>query len=425
MALSGNKNFSDYDNYVTDPNPTTSAQAQDYFRNQATLLKAVIDCDFWQPETVYQPGDIVKSDSMPNGTEAVMVATKASVTSNVEPQWGAVGGANISDGACFWKLRWQHWGKTEEQARNNLDLRIQTFTSTSELGLTNNATELEILNAMPVHSVFQCAVTKTSFPNLFLWNHTSSNTRLRLTRTDNNSFILEAFVIHIGTTIFMSVSNTSRTSVEYIKVADGNGYLPLTGGELTGQVRVNKGSDWGQFVAYSASGYYRAFEANDGAIRLDVRNNKDTTNRRFLDIRNSLGMSDVTSAILLHDTVDGVDKLYKIFGEHNIADKIIDSYGDDYIRFSDGTQICYCETEPIDTINAYAFADYSWTFPVPFVKKPIIVPQHATSHNGYAHIMITSVSRTNTGAIIRFFNNHSHNNYTGFVAAVIAIGKWK
>lgn len=111
MALPGNKDFNEYANYVTAPNPTTSAQAQDYFRNQAELLKAVIDCDFWQPETVYQPGDVVKSDSMPNGTEAVMVATKASVTSNVEPQWGAVGGANISDGACFWKLRWKHWSK--------------------------------------------------------------------------------------------------------------------------------------------------------------------------------------------------------------------------------------------------------------------------------------------------------------------------
>ena len=99
MALPGNTNFSDYDNYVTDPNPTTSAQAQDYFRNQAELLKAVIDCDFWQPETIYQPGDVVKSDSMPNGTEAVMVATKASVTSNVEPQWGIVGGANSLDGS--------------------------------------------------------------------------------------------------------------------------------------------------------------------------------------------------------------------------------------------------------------------------------------------------------------------------------------
>ena len=154
MALPGNKNFSDYDNYITDTNPTTSAQAQDYFRNQAELLKAVIDCDFWQPETVYQPGDVVKSDSMPNGTEAVMVATKASVTSNVEPQWGAVGSVNISDGACFWKLRFKNWGKTEEEARNALSTNLKTYTTFEQLGLTATATLLEVVNAMPKESQF-------------------------------------------------------------------------------------------------------------------------------------------------------------------------------------------------------------------------------------------------------------------------------
>ena len=41
MAIPKNKNFSDYDNYQTDSNPTTAAQAQDFFRNQAELLKAV------------------------------------------------------------------------------------------------------------------------------------------------------------------------------------------------------------------------------------------------------------------------------------------------------------------------------------------------------------------------------------------------
>ena len=175
MALPGNKDFNEYDNYLSDPNPTTSAQAQDYFRNQAELLKAVIDCDFWQPETVYQPGDVVCSDSMPNGTEAVMVATKASVTSNVEPQWGAVGGANISDGACFWKLRWQHWSKdiaTQKQAEAGTDntkvmtpLRtaqeidskrpIKTFTSLEQIGLDNNASEADIAVALPTFSKLQ------------------------------------------------------------------------------------------------------------------------------------------------------------------------------------------------------------------------------------------------------------------------------
>ena len=154
MALPGNKNFSDYDNYITDQDPTTSAQAQDYFRNQAELLKAVIDCDFWQPETVYQPGDVVKSDSMPNGTEAVMVATKAGVTSNVEPQWGAVGGANISDGACFWKLRFKNWGKTEEEARNVLNTNLKTYTTFGQLGLSSTATLLDVVTAMPKESQF-------------------------------------------------------------------------------------------------------------------------------------------------------------------------------------------------------------------------------------------------------------------------------
>ncbi|MBR6636594.1 MAG: tail fiber protein, partial [Phascolarctobacterium sp.] len=200
MALPGNKNFSDYDNYVTDPNPTTSAQAQDYFRNQAELLKAVIDCDFWQPETVYQPGDVVKSDSMPNGTEAVMVATKASVTSNVEPQWGAVGGANISDGACFWKLRWKHWSK-EGYAMADYPLR-------------NKAYSLNAIVACPYHAEFMLKCTQA------------------------------------GTTSTGSLDTTSATlgkvytdgGVKWEVINPLNDYLPKTGGTLSGDIAFSKGS---------------------------------------------------------------------------------------------------------------------------------------------------------------------------------------
>lgn len=169
MALPGNKNFSDYDNYITDSNPTTSAQAQDYFRNQAELLKAVIDCDFWQPETVYQPGDVVKSDSMPNGTEAVMVATKASVTSNVEPQWGTVGGANISDGMCFWKLRFKNWGKTEEEARIALSTNLKTYTTFEQLGFSSVPTSLTaLLEKIPASSQFVRYIGTNQYKSLDL-----------------------------------------------------------------------------------------------------------------------------------------------------------------------------------------------------------------------------------------------------------------
>ena len=180
MALPGNKNFSDYDNYITDPNPTTSAQAQDFFRNQAELLKAVIDCDFWQPETVYQPGDVVKSDSMPNGTEAVMVATKASVTSNVEPQWGNVGGANISDGACFWKLRWQHWSKEVEQIT---DL---TTGATNRLPNTSYAVGNVVYNRSNLSVALKCTTAGTT-----------SNTELDISANNIGDTITDGSVVWV------------------------------------------------------------------------------------------------------------------------------------------------------------------------------------------------------------------------------------
>jgi hypothetical protein len=102
MAIPKNKNFSDYDNYLTDSNPTTAAQAQDYFKNQAELVKAIVDSGYWQPETSYTAGAIVLSPSMPAGAEAICVTAGKSSTS--EPSWGAIGGANVSDGTCFWKV---------------------------------------------------------------------------------------------------------------------------------------------------------------------------------------------------------------------------------------------------------------------------------------------------------------------------------
>ena len=123
MALPKKYDFNDYDNYLTDANPTTSAEAQDYFRNTDSLVGALVDAFLWQPETNYANGDVVKSDSMPNGAEAVCVSTNGGKSSNVEPQWGSVGGENIADGTCFWKLRWEHWSKsiaTQAEAKEGI-----------------------------------------------------------------------------------------------------------------------------------------------------------------------------------------------------------------------------------------------------------------------------------------------------------------
>ena len=92
MAIPKNKDFSDYDNYLTDVNPTTAAQAQDYFKNQAELLKAIVESGCWQPETNYAFGDVVYSPSFPKNAEAVCM--KAGKSSTAEPAWNGQSGVS-------------------------------------------------------------------------------------------------------------------------------------------------------------------------------------------------------------------------------------------------------------------------------------------------------------------------------------------
>ena len=107
MSIPKNKNFSDYDNYKNESNPTTAAQGQEFFRNQADLLKAVVDSGYWQPETNYALGDVVLSPAFSKSAEAV--CTKAGKSSLSEPSWGAIGGGNITDGTVVWQLRHKRW----------------------------------------------------------------------------------------------------------------------------------------------------------------------------------------------------------------------------------------------------------------------------------------------------------------------------
>ena len=98
------KDFADYDQYVTEPDYTTSAQAQDYFRNQNGCLKDVV-ANYWQPETDYSFGDEVFAANLPK--YAVAVCVKTGKSSTVEPSWGDVGGSKISDGTIYWQVQYR------------------------------------------------------------------------------------------------------------------------------------------------------------------------------------------------------------------------------------------------------------------------------------------------------------------------------
>lgn len=101
MTLPKIKNFTDYNHYPSDPQPTTDADMQDYMLNQNDILGALTK-RLWQPQTAYKLGDIVASDTMADGL--VAVCTIAGVTSDIEPEWG-VNEATVIDNSCTWIMR--------------------------------------------------------------------------------------------------------------------------------------------------------------------------------------------------------------------------------------------------------------------------------------------------------------------------------
>lgn len=101
MSLPKIKDFTDFNHYPSDPQPTTDADMQDYMLNQNDILAALTK-RLWQPQTEYKLGDIVASDAMADGL--VAVCTVAGVTSDIEPEWG-VNEAAVIDNSCTWIMR--------------------------------------------------------------------------------------------------------------------------------------------------------------------------------------------------------------------------------------------------------------------------------------------------------------------------------
>lgn len=105
MSLPKCMDFTDYNKYPGEDNPTTDAQMQDFMLNQNLLVKAVA-AKMWQPSTEYAVGEVITSPSMPAGTEAVCTGAGTSGTA-LEPEWTM--NTSIPDGSCFWQLRYVHY----------------------------------------------------------------------------------------------------------------------------------------------------------------------------------------------------------------------------------------------------------------------------------------------------------------------------
>lgn len=149
MSLPKILDFSNYNRYPGDDNPTTDADMQDYLSNQNELAKALTD-RLWQPETQYKVGDIVASPSMPPGLVAVCVI--AGATSDVEPAWTG-NETTVVDNHCTWEMRlaYSYALATNDDVQNAHD------------GQSAEATHL--LNIGNVSKIFE--LVKSKFTALF------------------------------------------------------------------------------------------------------------------------------------------------------------------------------------------------------------------------------------------------------------------
>lgn len=100
--------------------------------------------------------------------------------------------------------------------------------------------------------------------------------------------------------------------------------------------------------------------------------------------------------------------------------------GAGYVRFGDGTQICWGETAQID-IKANSTVTTTITYPVAFVSghtpEVSLTIAGNSENNAYSRLVLHTTSRTTTNCIIYFKNSASVQMSP--IAQWIAIGRWK
>lgn len=140
MSLPKILDFSNYNRYPGDDNPTTDADMQDYLSNQNELAKALTD-RLWQPETQYKEGDIVASPSMPPGLVAVCVI--AGATSDAEPAWTG-NETTVIDNYCTWEMRlaYSYALATNDDVQNAHDSQSAEATHLLNIGNVSKIFEL-------------------------------------------------------------------------------------------------------------------------------------------------------------------------------------------------------------------------------------------------------------------------------------------
>lgn len=286
MTLPKIKNFTDFNHYPSDPQPTTDADMQDYMLNQNDILTALTK-RLWQPQTAYRLGDIVASDAMADGL--VAVCTIAGVTSDIEPEWG-VNEATVIDNSCTWIMRPAYcYGLATEGD-------VQTV---HDGGSVEHS---RLLSVGVLDKIF--ALIKDKFTDLF-----GSNDILPIEHGGTGATTASDACANIGA---LPLSGGTMTGAIYGVQTDTNGYaLGVTGNG--GRFKA------GEFEI-AKTGAYLELTKSSGEFYL-MANTGDSTTRKAL-----------------RGNVDGT----LTWNTKKI--ELINSVSSNYIRFESGLQICWGNT---------------------------------------------------------------------------------
>lgn len=113
-------------------------------------------------------------------------------------------------------------------------------------------------------------------------------------------------------------------------------------------------------------------------------------------------------------------------GLHAAADNGIVASGVGYVRFGDGTQICWGETSQID-VKENSTVTTTITYPAAFASghtpEVSLTIAGNSENDAYSRLVLHTTSRTATNCIIYFKNRASVQ--ISPIAQWIAIGRWK
>ena len=112
-------------------------------------------------------------------------------------------------------------------------------------------------------------------------------------------------------------------------------------------------------------------------------------------------------------------------GLHDTADNGVVASGSDYVRFGDGTQICWGRIV-FGQMNASTPTRSKFVFAIPFSNTNYAIMSLQTYDIGNTSFLaVNLVDKTTTDATISVYNSKNSNTNAGVIHDCIAIGRWK